>query len=232
MDIIFPPKCMMCGKILDRGKTFLTCSECAGKAPLNVGRRCKICATPLESVFGELICPNCRKSKRYFKRAYTPFVYEGGVKNAVKALKFKGKNAYAASLASFMFACIKGENGFDDIDMITFVPIHFNRFGERGYNQSQLLAECLGEFSGLPVTQLLKKKVDTRPLSKTRYSKRSETVRGSFEFCEKTDVRGKCVLLVDDVITTGSTANECAKLLVKNGASAVTVAAVASARRW
>lgn len=223
---------MMCGKLLERGKVFLTCADCAGKTPINRGRRCKVCSTPLESVYGQEICHNCRKTKRYFEKACTPFIYEGGVKNAIKGLKFRSKNVYAAPLAAFMFTAVKQCDMLDSIDVITYVPIHFNRLGERGYNQSQLLAESISEFSGVPVYELLKKTVDTKPLSMLRTNKRAELVKGVFALCENEDISDKNILLIDDIITTGSTANECAKVLRRGGAASVRVAAVASTRGW
>ncbi len=190
-------------------------------------RACRICGTPLDTVYGELLCIGCRKRKRAFSRAYVPFIYKDAVRDAVLRFKFRGRRAGCRTFAAFILLKMK-ELEAERPDVITYVPLHFIRLGMRGYNQSALVAEALGEMLGIPVSPMLRKIKHTLPQSKRRGTARLHALHGAFALRKRTDVAGKRILLVDDVITTGTTLHTCARELQKAGAADVQVATVAA----
>lgn len=113
------------------------------------------------------------------------------------------------------------------IDLVTWVPIHPRKLKLRGYNQAELLAKALSFNLGLPCMDLLSKKKETKPQSKLNREERLKNILGVFEPKPSIMVFGKRILLVDDVITTGATASECARVLKKMGAEKVYVLALA-----
>ncbi len=113
-------------------------------------------------------------------------------------------------------------------DVITYVPMHFIRLGTRGYNQAALLAKALGKMLCIPVEATLRKTKHTVPQSKKGQRERAMALRGVYAVLPRASVRGKSILLVDDVVTTGSTIQACAGLLRKHGAKDVQIAAVAT----
>lgn len=227
-NLFFPPKCMVCGSLMSEENVFSICPGCFKELSFNSGKRCRVCSTPIELMYGDDLCSGCRRAKRYFEKTSSPFVYEDKVREIITRYKFRSRKSYAAPLAAFMFTDLKNLNMTREFDLVTFVPLHRKRLGERGYNQSELLAENLAKIMDKPLVCSLKKIKDIAPLSKTEHGKRSELVKGCFEALG--DVSGKKILLIDDIITTGATVNECSKMLKRAGAKKVFVAVVAATR--
>ncbi len=113
------------------------------------------------------------------------------------------------------------------VDLVTSVPMSSKQLRVRGYNQAELMAKVVARCLGLPYKTLLMKRKETREQSKLKREERLTNVIGVFEPCGNEDLGGKAVLLVDDVLTTGATASECAKVLLSAGASAVYVLTLA-----
>ncbi|MEE0777372.1 MAG: ComF family protein [Bacillota bacterium] len=180
-------------------------------------------------------CPNCFEDQvqRHYSKVQSFCIYDSPAREFVKALKFRRALYLADSMAKLMagFLDIEEDGRFD---FLTAVPLHPQRMKERGYNQSVLLAEALTEFTGLTVEDnLLMKVVNTCAQTSLQGEKRRNnmknayavTVRG-FEVLE-----GKRIILVDDVITTGSTASECARMLKRGGAKEIKVVTFAGSGR-
>lgn len=223
-NILYPPKCMVCGTLLSDYK-FLVCPKCTKTLPFN-SHCCKVCGIPIDSVYGENICTSCKGKRKAVSLTLAPFVYKDEIRKAIISLKFYRKTYLAATLASFIFIEIKRKNITGDI--ITFVPIHFLRKSKRGYNQSQFIAKSLSEMTAIPLMPLLKKTRNTKPLSKMNKKQRMEAVKNVFEPIKGKKLNGEKIILVDDVITTGSTTGECAKTLKKMGAGEIIVCAAAA----
>ncbi len=225
MRFLFPPKCIICEEIVENDR-FAICEKCIEKLPLNK-KACKKCGTSLDTVYGPLLCTVCQKKRRPFQRAYVPFVYKDGIRKAILSMKFRRRPQIAKTLA----ACILIEmrkQAYDRPDIITFVPMHFIRLGTRGYNQAELIAKTLGDMLSIPVVPTAKKKKHTRPQSKRRRRERMVALRGVYGPIKGVDLTGKRVLLVDDVITTGSTMEVLSRLLKTAGAKEVQIAAAAA----
>ncbi len=223
-NILYPPKCMVCSADLYDYK-LLVCPQCTKTLPFN-SHCCNVCGMPLDSVYGENICISCKGKKKAVSLTLAPFIYKDEIRKAIISLKFYRKSYLAATLASFIFIEILRKNITGDI--ITFVPIHFLRKSKRGYNQSQLIAKSLSEITGIVVMPLLKKTKNTKPLSKMNKKQRGEAVKNVFVPKKNNQLHGETIILVDDVITTGSTTGECAKILKKMGAGEIIVCAVAA----
>lgn len=225
LRLLYPPKCVFCDAVVDNDR-FAVCESCSGEIPHNT-RACSVCGTPLDTVFGDLLCLRCRKRKRAFSRAYVPLIYKDKVRKGILSFKFRARRASAKTFAGYMLLKIRELEG-QRPDIITFVPMHFIRRGMRGYNQAELLARALGEMMNVPVKPTLRKTKHTVPQSKQHGRERRGALRGMYALRKDADVKGKKILLVDDVITTGTTLGVCARILKTAGAGEVEVAAVAA----
>ena len=209
LDILFPPKCVFCRRLVDDHK--------------------------------ELICPKCKKMLPYtenggilkgnfFTSCVSPLYYENDVREALLRYKFYQMTAYAATFGKLVAECA-AEYIDAQVDIISWVPLSEKRLGERGYDQAQLLAEAVSKELGIPCVSTLKKKRHTAPQSRTGGGeKRRKNIAGAYEVTDKQLIDGKVILLIDDIVTTGSTFAECARTLGKSGADKVYCAAAARKR--
>ena len=151
-------------------------------------------------------------------------MYDDLSSGAVKALKYSGKLYLAEPIARFMYAVHK--EMFLNSDYITFVPMTKQKREARGYNHMEEVAKILSNISNVPILECFEKVKDTEDQASLNYEKRTQNLKGSLVIRNdlKDVIRGKKILVVDDVFTTGSTANECAKLLLKSKACLVDVA--------
>ena len=213
LDILFPPKCVFCGKLLD-GELDI-CGKCRGA---------------LEE-FPELP-PDTRpdrKSRLQFLDSFTAvWYYKGKVRDGILGLKFRYRVDYALPLGRSVAMKVLREQG-SGFDAVTWAPVSGLRKLRRGYDQSQLLARTVGKELGIPVERLLKKHRHTQAQSRLTAEARRANVLGAYRFAGKQSVAGKRILLIDDVFTTGATAEECARVLLTAGAKSVSCAAVAVA---
>lgn len=217
-------QCIGCGRDVYDGSGF--CPDCKQRVVFNNGKTCKRCGVALHGE--EEYCGNCSFDKVYFDRAYSPFCYEGVVRDAILDMKFNGLGSYASVLARYLVFVAEREKL--QYDVVTFVPASGQTVKKRRYNQAQLLAE---EFCAiLNKEELLQETVDkvrnTDPQEKLTRAQRKTNLVGSMRKHPGSDVNHKRVLLIDDIKTTGATVNECAKVLKKCGAASVVVITVAS----
>ena len=156
----------------------------------------------------------------YVEGCCSPLYYTGDVRSSLLRYKFGGINMYAGEYAKFLARCID-ENAFP-CDSVAWVPLSRQRLRKRGYDQARLLAEETAKLLGLPCSSLLRKKRNNPAQSGTgNAEKRRLNVKDVYEIRKYADISGKTVLLVDDIVTTGSTLNECARVLKAAGAKAV-----------
>ena len=161
------------------------------------------------------------------KFAVAPFPYEGAVRESLHRYKFSGVTAYARTYAEFIGKCID-ENRIS-CDIITWVPLSRKRLRKRGYDQARLIAEDLARRQQTECRQLLGKIKDNRPQSLTGSGEnRRANAAGAYVCTDPAGVKGKRILLVDDIITTGATLSECARILNEAGAAEIIAAAAAS----
>ena len=171
------------------------------------------------------------KNRLQFLDSFTAvWYYKENVRNGILRLKFHGGTAlagpYGRMLAMKLYQCRR-----ESFDLITWVPVSARRRRKRGYDQAELLARSVCTELGYKPVCLLKKLRDNPAQSGLRGEQRRANVLGAYGVCGKTDIHGKRILLIDDVFTTGATAEECARVLKTAGASSVHCGAVAAAQK-
>ena len=206
---LFPLKCAGSGR---EGKTI--CESCHASLPRLAEPYCSICARPNSPQ----VCGGCRTAPLHLKGIRAPYLMEGAIREAVHDLKFRNPRASAPCLGRLLSRYFLEKPlpaGF-----LVPVPLHRRRLRQRGYNQSALLAKDLAKRVGIPVSEgTLVRIKDNPPQVSLDRAQRMENVEGSFECGD--DVKGKAILLVDDVATTGSTLSACGAALKEGGAASV-----------
>lgn len=160
------------------------------------------------------------------RRLFAPFLYEGDIRRALHELKFCGCSAYAKPIAELVADALPQYYLYSDYDMIVPVPLHPNRFEERGYNQTELIGQALSNRLDVPLcNDVLFRIKDTKRQMTLSKALRYANVKNAF-FASASDVYGKRILLTDDIYTAGATVRECAKELIYKGAEEVSAIVV------
>lgn len=209
MSILFPPKCVLCGKILEKEELDL-CRECRVDAPEY---------------------PNRKEKLQFLDSFAAVWYYEGSVRKSLLRYKFYNARSFAGPYGRLLAMKILREypEGFD---VLTWVPVSRLRKFRRGYDQVELLARAVGKELGMTPVPLLRKVRHNRPQSRIHGAeKRRANVLGAYRETDREAIAGKRILLLDDILTTGATAGECARVLLTCGAKEVHCAAVAAARK-
>ena len=218
---------MLCG---GRGQAPVLdlCRDCALDLPSNTPA-CIQCAAPLTGASaGELVCGRCLRRSPRFERACVPFRYAYPLDQLVRAFKYHGILSYGRVLGSLLADHLAGRAG-PQPQLIVPVPLHPSRHRERGFNQAHELARPISRRLGIAVADRLCRRVRaTADQTELDARARRHNVRHAFEVAERIDVPH--VAILDDVLTTGSTAGELAQVLKRAGARTVEVWAVARAQ--
>ena len=208
LHILFPPKCVLCRRLLEARETDL-CARCRAEVP----------GYP------------CGKRKLQFLDSFAAvWYYEGSVRGSLLRYKFHNARGYAPAYGRLLAMKLYREYP-DGFDVLTWVPVSPLRKFRRGYDQVELLARAVGQELGLAPVPVLKKIRNNRQQSRiTGTAERRANVLGAYRMINPEAVRGKRVLLMDDILTTGATAGECARMLLTAGAEEVHCAVIAAAR--
>lgn len=198
----------------------VACSICSGEVDVLPGYGvCAICMATLPRVTGEVQIG----SDRAFDGLAAPFYYETPVKELIHRFKYSNMRFIAKSLAHFMHDAVK-DAGWANIHAVVPVPLHEARRRERGFNQAALLASELAQLMGNVVDENAIRRIrDTRTQTLLDKEEREQNVRDAFEVPETSRIEGATLLLVDDVVTTGTTVDACARSLKAAGAKTVFV---------
>lgn len=208
--------CIACGMDCDvENRRYAVCSSCMEKLkfPINI---CSKCGCEYGGI--EEYCDSCKGKKRYFRMNRSCFSYENEAKDLVLTYKF-GSNPYKAKYIS-AFLVDKYLEEHYDADVVTFVPMSKDRLRERGYNQSYLLAKYFSERMNMPLLDLFNKKNKVKKQEGLTYKERLANAEDAFSIKNENveSIKGKIVLIIDDVFTTGSTMSTLSKILLDNGA--------------
>lgn len=210
LDLLFPDniRCLICGSELDDEGMF--CSHCSDINIYNEGKRCAFCDCMIKDE--NQVCNFCRDRKHLFKECVCPLNYNPIVRQTI--LKFKDDNAkyLAKPFAKLMYERLKQTDW--KIDYLVSVPSHKNMIKKRGYNPAELLAEELSILTRLPVYNVLVKNAPSPNQKFMDYENRFKNIQYTMALTSKDFIKGKNILLVDDVITTCATIDACANLLV------------------
>lgn len=228
LDALLPPRCLACeGEVAAQGTL---CAACfAGLSPITPPF-CLRCGVPFAhgGQAADELCPRCQQRVPAFLSARAALRYDAGAKRLILPFKHADRTDLALPLARQMARA--GAAMLGRAELIAPVPAHWRRLLGRRYDQAALLARALGRLSGRPVVpDLLRRMRRTPPLADKGAAERAVTVEGAFALSAhgRRSVVGRRVLLVDDVVTSGATADACARVLVEAGAAAVEVLAVA-----
>ncbi|MFZ5353335.1 MAG: ComF family protein [Bacillota bacterium] len=225
LDVLYPKKsfCCICGFEAEN----IVCDRCLGAVKHINGRACFRCGKALSDSYIKSYCPDCCHTEHSFDSAFSCFEYDGMGKEIIHRLKYEGKAAVADILAGFMYERLRLEDL--EADAIIPVPIHENKLLKRGYNQSLLVAKKLSRYMRLPMLDCIVKSKDTKDQSSLDRNHRIMNVIDAFSFNLLYNISNcKSVLLVDDVYTTGSTVDECSRVLKLQGVQAVYVITAAT----
>jgi ComF family protein len=176
------------------------------------------------------VCALCRSGLSGFDRAASFGYYEGTLRKLIHLFKYNGMTPLSGRLSRYLESALPID---DRYDAIVPVPLHWQRRWRRGFNQSELLAKELSGRRGVPVLNALRRVRPTANQSGLTSAARRRNIAGAFQTKHGADLRGRRVLLIDDVFTTGSTASACAAALKRAGAASVSLLTLARAdRRW
>lgn len=225
IDIIYPPRCCICTDFLEEhpaGRGDI-CDECFISFKELAHPFCSICAEPFKSkVEEDHLCERCLRKRPFYDELRAPYLYEEKLMKAIQLIKYSGKSYIVKSLGPLLGVYAKNLISITKNMIIIPVPLHRKKIRQRGFNQSGLFVKAISPILGL--------ETDYYTLVRTRYTasqaglnleQRRKNVKGAFEVRGDSDIKGKAVILVDDVATTGNTMNECARILKKAGAGKV-----------
>ena len=210
LDLLFPPRCPFCDKVLKEGEGPL-CVACQKELPWTEGTQ------------GE-------RSLEFADRCLSPLWYRDGVRSSFHRYKFRGHRDYAGAYGTLMAQCVR-DRLEEPFDLLTYVPLSARSRRQRGYDQVYLLGKVLSRELGLPLTETLVKTRHTKAQSGLEDDgARRANVLGAYQVRKGAEVAGKRILLADDIVTTGSTLSECARVLRTAGAAEVVCVTLARAR--
>ena len=223
LDLLFPFSCPVCEKSSDDHSTSPLCSSCWHKIQRHNSEGCRVCAS-VTDYDSAAVCQECRSIKPVFDRVIAYGIYEGVLKETIRLMKFRQLKRLAWVLGRKLSSI-----DVPTADSIIPVPLSINGLRKREFNQSAIMAKELSKKTGIPLYLTgLKKVKETLPQSSLSKAERIRNVKGAYT--SNGNIKSKRIILVDDVVTTAATVNECAKVLKRAGASLVTVVTAARAK--
>ena len=209
LDILFPPKCVFCRKILRSGSERV-CPKCLVELPYTGS--------------------HAAQKGDFFSLCVSPLYYEDDVRESLLRFKFRDARGYATEYGKLLAECIGSELS-GRYDLISWVPLSRRRYRERGYDQAMLLALAAAlELGDVAVSTLEKTKHVEKQSRMGSAEKRRANISGAYTVPDRELIEGKRILLIDDIITSGATLSECARTLRTAGAAEVICATVARSR--
>lgn len=233
MDLIFPRHCQICSRVMPYSDRTYLCEGCFQNIRFLPENSCIRCSKPLVSASEGmedrgLVCPSCFGKKYNYDNCYAVCFYEGPVKELIHRFKFHRDEFLTGTLQNLFAEGLRSKIDGAQYDKVIPVPLHPRKLKERGFNQSELLARAMGK--------LRLGKICKNAMVRVQYSSgqtlqdrksRIEKIRDNFRVNRPVKVRDQSVLLVDDVLTTGATIEECSRILKEAGARKVTVLVLA-----
>jgi len=228
LDLLYPRACAHCGRPDPDAGRYL-CWDCMARVDFVQPPFCELCGDPVGGRVGRAYrCALCSERAVHFDAARSVARYDGVVGALIRDLKYRGAFWLAPDLADLLAAGVRAHFDPGAFDAIAAVPLHASKQRARGYNQSALLAARLGRRLGLPLARrCLRRTRADRSQTHLTVSERAANVAGAFDTRWNRWIEGRRILLVDDVMTTGATVNDCARALKAGGASAVRVITLA-----
>ncbi len=229
-DIFLPKSCPLCGEDIPPGESKALCESCRESFDRSRPPWCPTCGKPFRSEAAlshtpDHLCAECRERPPSFEAARAFGPYEGSLRELIQLIKFRGYPSLATELGSELSRLALEE--YPDIisgdALVTHVPIARDRWRERGFDQAKILAQSTAVHLGVAFASTLERGGSTSPQTSLSAPARRKILQGFFSAISMERVSGKNIILVDDVLTTGSTAGACSRVLKKSGAASVCV---------
>jgi ComF family protein len=223
LELFLPRQCAGCRKVWLHSEQGFWCEDCLDDLPWIESPLCPQCGRPFPKSPSapDHLCGDCLQSVFIFDGARSAVHHAGVVRRRIHQMKFGGQLHWVPPLADLLVTLYR-RKASPFADVIFPVPLHLKRLRQRGFNQSGLLAKVLGRRVGLPVRyDVLVRKFWTEPQTRLNRVQRLANVKDAFHVPDSGTVKGRRVVIIDDVYTTGTTLNECAKTLKSAGAAAV-----------
>jgi len=229
--LAFPSACRRCGTLLENPGERILCPACLSALAACRSPYCPTCGRFFDGDGAPHPCAACLRRPPLLSAHRSAARYDGAVKDVLLLFKYRGLRPLGRPLASFLRAAIVDEDApWSGADLLIPVPVHRRRRRERGFSQAEVLADELSRLTAMPVLSgVLRKTLNLRPQTSLRSDARRANVRGAYRVVRPESIRGKTVVLVDDVYTTGSTLGECARALKNAGAADVRGVTIARA---
>lgn len=219
IEYIFPPRCVFCNEILNAGTPIYICEKCADKIEY------------YNNCINSLNLP--RNIETYCDGMVCVGRYSDSLKNSLKKFKFSNKPSYYRAFGKLLALKVQNTIQFENIDLIISVPLHKNRQKRRGYNQAELVARSVAKQLEVPFKgDVLVKTSESRSQSVLSRNERFSNLEGLFNVNKAETIFNKNILLIDDIITTGSTINQCSRVLKQAGANSIIAGVIATTRNY
>lgn len=230
VDLVYPPHCALCDKPIDQGALALCNLHLAALAEIGRYGYCPRCGqTRGPYAVSENRCSRCPRRGLSFSRVVRAFPYRDPVRSLIHGFKYQRQIHMDAMLAHLIWDAVVRSGSAEQIDGFVSIPLHWSRYVKRGFNQSSLLARAVARLAQRPIWELASRSEYRPAQTAIARSGRWNNVRGIFQIEPTKQFVGKTVCIVDDVLTTGATASELAKVLHRRGAYAVITGVIAVA---
>jgi ComF family protein len=229
LNVMLPPLCLRCDAVV--AETESLCQSCWPKMQYLSAPQCACCGLPFDIPMEETaLCGDCLRAQPHFTAARSVLLYNQESRDLVLGFKHGDQTHLAPAFAEWMLRVLT--NDMKKIDAIVPIPLHRRRLFERRYNQAGLIAAIMAKKMNVPYQpEILRRWRATPSQGHKSRNEREKNVAGAFDIShKKADIKGRRYLLVDDVLTTGATANECARILKNAGAEAIYVITLARTR--
>ena len=229
VDLLYPRNCQFCQQPLAEQERGVICAACLATVKWIEPPCCERCALPFTgAVDGAFECGYCKELKLHFSRGVAACLARGIVLESIHRFKYNRQMYFGQHLAEWIVTAGREHMDWDGVDAIVPVPLHPRKKREREFNQAEYLAEALGPAFAKPVWKRHLRRVrDTATQTRLDREQRLANLRGAFAVRDGEALRGKRLVLVDDVFTTGATLDACARVLRVAGAAEVWVLTVA-----
>lgn len=222
LDLIYPPKCMVCNKIIALNKARWLCDNCKNLLEYTKEPKCIKCSRPVQKE--KSFCTQCANKDFSFCKNFSVYEYYGVLQSIIYKFKYGNNPNLGKGLAKLMVENL-GLEFFKDFDFLVPVPLHKRKLRKRGFNQAGVLCKEISKLTGVKsLDKLLIRKKNTKSLSRLSPRERVNNLKGAFHINQKyknNNIESRSFLIIDDIYTTGSTMNFCSKILVENGAKNV-----------
>jgi ComF family protein len=229
LAFFYPEACQLCGQERAGPAEGYICGRCQSRVQFIQKPYCERCGRPFEgAITSSFECEHCRESKLHFRSARSAVAFKDEAQEVIHRYKYQHALWFEPFLSDLLARVTRPELEAEKWDFIVPVPLHPTKQRERGFNQAERLAACLGRATGIPMNSRLLRRVTNTP-SQTKLSReqREANMRNAFAPANKRRLNGARIVVLDDVFTTGATTNACAQVLKRAGAAEVCVWTVA-----